>query len=270
MKLMKRIVAVFLLALVLIVQTAPAFAATALINDGAGLLSQEETAELTAQAKTIRSQYGLPVYIVTVPSMNGESDAYTYATQLYNRMGLGEGAQRSGIMLMLSMEYRDYALIAHGEGNTVLTDYGNEKMADSFLDYFSDDDWAGGFRDYLDTAEHYCHDYYVDGEAYDYSPTRSFGRICVGIAVIGAPLVGALTVAALVQQMKTARKGSHAEYYVERSEGQNGLTLTDQSDDYIFSQTIVTHRPQPQDHDGGGFGGTTIGAGGFSGSSGKF
>ena len=71
----------------------------------------------------------------------------------------------------------------------------------------------------------------------------------------------------MIQQMKTARRQTHAEYYVERGEGQNGFTLTDQSDDFIFAQTIVTQRPKM---DEGGFGGTTIDSGGFSGSSGKF
>lgn len=267
MKQLKRTLAVLLLALCALVPALPAFAAQALVQDGAGLLSAEEARQLSAQAQAIQDDYGLPVYIITVPAMNGESDAYAYATQLYDQGGFGAGADQSGIMLLLSMQYRDYALIAHGEGNNVLTDYGNEKMADSFLSYFGEDDWAGGFADYLATAESYCHAYYVDGEAYDVgSANRGFLFVCIAIA---SPLVGGLAVAAMVQQMKTARRQTHAEYYVERAEGQNGLTLTDRSDDFIFAQTIVTHRPKPQDN-GGGFGGTTIDAGGFSGSSGKF
>lgn len=274
MKMMKRSFAAFCLMFLLLAQALPVFATTAagpaLVNDAAGLLSTEEAADLEAEAARIEAEYGLPVYIVTVPSMNGTSDAYAYATALYEQAGFGAGSEKSGILLLLSMQYRDYALIAHGEGNQVLTDYGNEQMANSFLRYFGDDDWAGGFRDYLATAADYCHDYYVDGEAFDVSATRGFGRICLGLAVIGSPVVGGLTVAAMVQQMKTARRQTHAEYYVERGEGHSGLTLTDQSDDYIYSQTIVTHRPKPQDNGGGFGGGTTIDAGGFSGSSGKF
>lgn len=269
---MKRWFAALLLIALLMLQTMPVFAAEGgaaqLVNDTAGLLTQAQSAELEAKAQAIRDEYGLDVAIITVPYMAGTTDAYAYAKQLYDQYGIGTGADRSGILLMLSMQQRDYALIAHGEGNNVLTDYGNEKMADSFLDYFHDDDWYGGFDDYLDTANDYCHDYYVDGEAYDVSLARTFGKICLLLAVVGAPLIGALTVAAMVQSMKTARRQTHAEYYVDHENG--GLVLSDQSDDYIFSQTIVTHRPK-MDNDGGGFGGgTTIDAGGFSGSSGKF
>ena len=156
MKQLKRTLAVLLL-LCALVPALPAFAAQALVQDGAGLLSAEEARQLSAQAQAIQDDYGLPVYIITVPAMNGESDPYAYATQLYDQGGFGTGADQSGIMLLLSMQYRDYALIAHGEGNNVLTDYGNEKMADSFLSYFGENDWAGGFADYLATAESYCH-----------------------------------------------------------------------------------------------------------------
>lgn len=267
-----RIFAVLALVLLLVVQVLPAFAAESgagqLVNDTAGILTEEQAAELEARAKAIQSEYGLDVAIVTVPYMAGSSDAREYAKLLYDQYSIGTGSERSGILLMLSMQYRDYALIAHGEGNQVLTDYGNEKMADSFLDYFRDDDWAGGFDDYLDTANDYCHDYYVDGEAYDVSLARTFGKICLLLAVVGAPLIGALTVGVMINSMKTARRQTHAEYYVDHEHG--GLVLSDQSDDYIYSQTIVTHRPK-MDNDGGGFGGgTTIDAGGFSGSSGKF
>lgn len=266
-----RIFAVLALVLFLAVQALPAFAAESgagqLVNDTAGILTEAQAAELEAKAKAIQSEYDLDVAIVTVPSMAGSSDAREYAKQLYDQYGIGTGADRSGILLMLSMQQRDYALIAHGEGNNVLTDYGNEKMADSFLDYFHDD-WYGGFDDYLDTANDYCHDYYVDGEAYDVSLARSFGKICLALAVVGAPVIGALTVAAMVQSMKTARRQTHAEYYVDHENG--GLVLSDQSDDYIYSQTIITHRPKMDNDGGGGFGGTTIDAGGFSGSSGKF
>lgn len=267
-----RIFVVLALVLLLVVQALPAFAAESgagqLVNDTAGILTEEQAAELETKAKAIQSEYGLDVAIVTVPYMAGSSDAREYAKLLYDQYSIGTGSERSGILLMLSMQYRDYALIAHGEGNQVLTDYGNEKMADSFLDYFRDDDWAGGFDDYLDTANDYCHDYYVDGEAYDVSLARSFGKICLALAVVGAPVIGALTVAAMVQSMKTARRQTHAEYYVDPENG--GLVLSDQSDDYIFSQTIITHRPKMDNDGGGGFGGTTIDAGGFSGSSGKF
>lgn len=73
MKQLKRTLAVLLL-LCALVPALPAFAAQALVQDGAGLLSAEEARQLSAQAQAIQDDYGLPVYIVTVPAMNGESD----------------------------------------------------------------------------------------------------------------------------------------------------------------------------------------------------
>lgn len=269
MKKHKRL-AIFLLLVLFVMQAFPAFALTStdLVNDDYGLLSGEEVQALEARADAIQAEYGMSVRIVVVPSMNGATDAYEYAKSLYNQYFAGADANSKGMMmLLLSMEARDYALIANREGNTVLTDYGNEKMVDSFLPYFGDDDWVGGFEDYLDTAEDYCYQYYVEGVAYDYDPSAGWSKALWILAIVGSPLIALLAVSVMVKGMKTANKQTHAEMYIGSDEG-DAFALRKQSDDYLYSQTIVTPRAKIDDNDG--FGGTTIDAGGFSGSSGKF
>lgn len=263
-----KILSVVLMMLLLCVQALPVMAmdSAQLVNDDVGILSADERAQLEAKADAIEAEYGLQVRIAVVPSMMGHSDAYEYAKSLYNQYSFGSGADRSGIFLMLSMADRDYALIAHGEGNSVLTDYGNEKMVDSFLPYFGEDDWMGGFEDYLDTAEGYCHQFYVEGKAYDYDPAASFSKALWILAFVGSPLIALMAVLVMAKGMKTAKKQTHAEMYIGTDEG-DAFTLQGQSDDYLYSQTIVTPRAKL---DNDGFGGTTIDAGGFSGSSGKF
>ncbi|MDO4280348.1 MAG: TPM domain-containing protein [Peptococcaceae bacterium] len=263
----RRILALCLILIVLLPTAALATSAvsTPLVTDSAGILSESERADLENKAQAIKNDYGLEVRILTVPSMNGETDAQAFARAAYENGGYGAGGDQSGILLMLSMENRDYALIAHGEGNNVLTDYGNRAMADSFLSYFANNDWYGGFSDYLATAADDCHAYYVEGEAVDSHAPSLIGTICLAMGVIGAPLIGGSAVYVMYHSMKTARKQTNAQLYVDNKDG--GLALEDKSDDYIYSQTIVTHRPKMDTHGGGG---TTIGPGGFSGSSGKF
>lgn len=270
MKKHKRLSVLLLVVLLVMVQALPAFALTStqLVNDDAGLLSVEDVQQLEARADALQAEYGMAVRIVVVPSMNGTTDAYEYAKALYNQYFAGADANSKGMMmLMLSMEDRDYALIGNREGNSVLTDYGNEKMVDSFLPYFGEDDWMGGFEDYLDTAEDYCYQYFVEGVAYDYDPSAGWSKALWILAFVGSPLIALLAVTVMVKGMKTAKKQTHAEMYIGTDEG-DAFTLRSQSDDYLYSQTIVTPRVKMDDNDG--FGGTTIDAGGFSGSSGKF
>lgn len=261
---------VFLLVMILLVQALPAFALTSadLVNDDCGLLTAQEVQQLEARADAIQAEYDLSVRVVVVPSMMGQTDAYEYAKTLYNQYFAGVDANSKGMMmLMLSMEDRDYALIANREGNSVLTDYGNEKMADSFLPYFGEDDWMGGFEDYLDTAEDYCHQYFVEGVAYDYDPSAGWSKALWILAIVGSPIIALMAVSVMIKGMKTAKKQTHAEMYIGTDEG-DAFALRNQSDDYLYSQTIVTPRVKVDNDNFGG--GTTIDAGGFSGSSGKF
>lgn len=267
MKKMKKYLSVILLAMMLLVSALPAFAAAGtdtLVYDTASILDTEDAAWLETEAQKILKDYGLAVYIVTVPSMNGATDAYEYAKGIYKENDFGAGSEKSGIMLMLSMEARDYALIAYGEGNTVLTDYGNEHMSEGFLDYFGDDDWMGGFKNYLETANDYCYKYYVEGQAYD-APSASeiAGRVCLGIAFIGAPIIALISVLVMYAGMNTARENDHADNYVAGE----GIHINNRVDDYLYSTVVV--EPHPDDDDDGG-GGTTVDSDGFSGSSGKF
>ena len=65
--------------------------------------------------------------------------------------------------------------------------------------------------------------------------------------------------------MKTAKEQTNAELYVGSGKD-DAFTLRHQSDDYLYTQTIVTPHPKSDDSSGG----TTIDSDGFSGSSGKF
>ena len=275
MKQLKRTLSVLLLALCALVPALPAFAAQALVQDGAGLLSAEEARQLSAEAQAIQDDYGLPVYIVTVPAMSGESDAYAYATQLYDQGGFGAGAEHSGIMLLLSMQYRDYALIAHGEGNNVLTDYGNEKMADGFLDHFGEDDWYGGFSDFVSGCEWYLQHVAEGGEAgvpvhneVEISDSTQEDTADDSFSLGGAFGLSLLIscVAALIvcmvfrSQMKSVRTQTTANQYV----GNGGLNLTLSRDIYRYTSQKRRQIPRNDNNNnstGGGHGGA-----GFSGS----
>ena len=261
----RKLFAALVLALMLFCQAMPLMAAVNpenLVNDEAGILTVEERDALEARAQELFDEYGLEARILIVPSMGEETDAYEFAKTQYTTYGFGAGEEKSGILLMLSMEARDYALIAHGEGNEVLTDYGNEEMANSFLGYFANDNWSTGFNDYLYTADKYCYSYYVEGKAYDEMSTTVFAMWCM--ALFGAPFIGWIAIRKMKADMQTAKEQTNAENYVDL---ENAFKLTNQSDDFIYTQTIVTKRPKS---DGGSSGGTSVDSGGFSGSSGKF
>ncbi|MDL2248608.1 TPM domain-containing protein, partial [Tyzzerella sp. OttesenSCG-928-J15] len=100
-----------------------------LVYDGAYLLTDDEYFELNDLAEEISEEYGCDIAVVTIEDM-GDDDAYNFAKWVYEEYNFGRGAQRSCLMLFLSMAERDYALIAYGYGNTAFTDHGKDVMLD--------------------------------------------------------------------------------------------------------------------------------------------
>ena len=179
---------------------------------------------------------------------------------LYERWGLGYGPDKNGLLLMLSMAERDYALVTNGSvTHQAFTDYGQEALREQFLDNFHNDDWAGGFRDYLDGCA-WLLEQAKNGTPYDVDTApKGFNPLILVI-----PLVLALAVClVLTAQMKTAKRKTEAGDYMV----QGGAEMRVVQD--IFTHRTVTRQVIQSENKGGG-GGTTINARGFSGKSGKF
>ena len=230
-----------------------------MVNDAAGLLTAAEAENLNARAWELTQQYRCGVYIVTLPSLEG-MEAWEATEYLWTEYQMGYGEDQSGVILLLSMEYRDYDIAAHGYGNTAFTDYGKEKMAERFLDEFGEDDWYGGFSEYLDCCEEYLR-LASEGEPFDVGSDRSpvFG-LAVGILV---PLAAAGSVCSYFKsQMKTAKMQKAARAYID----QRGLVLTAQSDHFLRT-TRSERYIEPESSSSGG---TTVNDSGFSHESGKF
>ena len=145
----KRITAfLFALCLLLAFPVAACAADADFVVDEAGLLTDTEKSELTQRASAISQQYACGVYIAVLQDFTdgGYTDILACAKDYYRNNDLGVGEGRDGELLMLSMENRDFALIAYGDfGNASFTDYGKEVLEDEFLDDFADDNWYDGF-----------------------------------------------------------------------------------------------------------------------------
>ena len=182
-------------------------------------------------------------------------------------------------MLLLSMEDRDYALIAHGYGNTAFTDYGKDRLSDEFLDNFRRNDWYGGFADYVSYAGELL-ELSRGGEPLDVNSPGAggghpsffrglrerlgmFGTIVV-IAVVSA-LIALIVCSIEKRNMKSVKKAESAEFFAVP--GSMKLTVSEDRFTHVTETRVKVE--SDDDHHGGG-GGTHINSGGFSGKSGKF
>lgn len=231
------------------------------VFDEADLLTQAEELELAAAAANLSYNYGCGVYIVTMWDYNAYgSNVLTAAENFFLDWGLGMGNDGSGVLLLLSMAERDYALIAHGSiGNGAFTDYGKDVLCEQFLDDFGDNNWYTGFSDYVLYSGEFL-EYFKQGTPVDVDQDggSDLGLALVMILLIPAAIAGVVC-GIMVSSMKTARKKTHADDY------HRGVQITGRHDRFL-TRTVVRQRIENSSSSGG----TTVGSRGFSGKSGKF
>ena len=143
---------VFLFCLVLCVGAAAAEqtgAQLSYVTDAAGLLSENENMLLEKMAESVSKKYGVGVYIVTVEDYRDfhSEGVYKATYTIYHECTMGEGPNRDGIMLLLSMDDRDWAMFCYGSRcEYAFNSYGQEKLEKVFLDNFGENDWYSGLR----------------------------------------------------------------------------------------------------------------------------
>lgn len=185
----------------------------------------------------------------------------------------------------LSMAERDFQMLVHGDtANAAFTDYGKYIMQDEFLDNFREDDWYGGFADYIAACGRYL-EANANGAPIDVEPSDeteeeyeplSFGDKLFFAALMafrfGLPLgliVAFIVCAVYKRQLKSVRRATEAARYTVSG----GAEITAREDRFTHTTEVRTPiKTESDDHDSGPSfsGGTTVNSGGFSHSGGKF
>jgi len=252
----------FALVLVLLFSLVLAPAALALeldlVEDLAGLLTWEEWDELMWLAGEISADHRCDVIIVTLGEMPDSDGADEWAMFLLESYNYGYGADKSAVILFLSMAERDFALVARGFGNIAFTDYGKDVMLDKhILPLLKEDKYFEAFHAYLLKADEYL------GMARDGTPFDQDNSFWIKLAVtVLLPLIAAFIVCEMwKRQMKTAVAARVANYYIPSG----GFRLTNQADTFLYKTQTRTKIQKSSSS-----GGTTTNSRGFSGRSGKF
>ena len=194
------------------------------IFDNSDLLTFDEWEKLEARAADISQRHGCGVYVAFVDDFTkyGDgNDVYKTTYQLYHANELGMGENRDGIIILLSMADRDYAMFVYGENAEKAFDkYGQEQLEDTFLGYFGDNDWYNGVSSYLDT----CDEYLTLAE--EGNPVRKNTLPMYIIVVVASCAISGFICLMLKQRMQTVHKKAEANEYV----ADGGLQLTEQYD----------------------------------------
>lgn len=275
---MKKRNLVSLILVLLIVNCFVISACAAHVTDDARLFSDQERAYLEQRATEISEKYNFGVYIVTLDNYlnyHGSSNIEKFTMSYYDENGFGYGDDKAGTTLLLSMAERDYDLDFNSDrANEIFTYSGREQMKSRFLAYFRQNDFYGGFDEYLSTCEEYLQaaadgtpvgasddvpDGYWDNYT-DYDNERLPLWIALIPGAIAAILAGVLTSI----PMHSAKKKQDADVY--RVPG--SLDIRRRSD--MFLHRSVTRTPRETESSSSSSDSHNYSSGSHSGSSGKF
>lgn len=218
------------------------------IVDQANLLTDTQRSTLETMAQKLVERYDMDVVILTVDSLSGK-DITNYADDYFDYNGYGIGSNHSGVLLMLSMEDRDWAISTCGDAIAALTDYGQELLMDQVLVKLKDNQYYEAFRTYLTELDDYFLAY-KNGEPVDdnFRPYESSEPGVNGVdivfiivfSLVAGLIVAVITIAIMRFGMKTTRPQRGAASYIKSG----SYHLHSQKDLFLYSRTSKTRRAE--------------------------
>ena len=236
--------------------------------DDADLLTDSEEQELNTELDEISEKQQCDVVVVTENSLDGKS-AQDYADDFFDYNGYGQNSTRDGILLLISMEARDYAISTRGYAIDVFSDHRLDDMVDHFINDLSSGDYYDAFNTFVNDCDRYISqgvEYHDDNHLNVQNKESSF--MIFGIGSLAVALVAALVSMQVERaKLKSVKPNRQAMNYVK----DNGMHLYRSNDIYLYHHITRTPRPK-ENSDGGGGSSIHMGSSGAShgGTSGKF
>ena len=125
------------------------------LADQEELLTTEEQEELLARLDEISERQQCDVVIVTVASIEGKT-ATEYADDYFDYQGYGYGEKSDGILLLVGMKERVWAISTHGSlGISAFTDAGLDYIKEDVQFQLKLDNYAKAFRTFASLCDQF-------------------------------------------------------------------------------------------------------------------
>ena len=237
------------------------------VVDMAALLSDSEESSLLFKLDEISERQQFDVVVVTVGSLDGKTPT-AYADDFYDYNGYGFGAEYDGVLLLVSMEERDWSISTCGYGITALTDAGQEYISENFIPQLSSGDYAGAFNTFADLCDEFV------TQAKNKNP-YDVGNMPKGPLPLGRNLIIALVSGLLVALvgtgiMKGQLKSVHAKAAAGDYMKKGSLNIRESRDTFLYKHTDRRAKPKESSSSGGSSTHTSSSGRTHGGSSGKF
>lgn len=234
------------------------------VFDSAKIIDNDTKLKLEDISQKAKEKYNADVVFVSVKTLS-ERTATEYADDFFYKNGYGEDNNRNGLVFLIAVDERKWAISTNGDTIRAFTDAGQEYIMEGVLPYLKKDNYSGAFSEF----GNYVLNFYekaAQGKPYDYSnlPKKERSKaISFLYAIIFSIIPTAVIVIILVGQMKNVRHKTTAEQYVKKDKSSARVI----GENYIRS-SLVSHKRS--DSDSGSSTHTNSSGGISGGSSGSF
>ncbi len=250
-------------------------------TDEADLLTPSQGQSLDRKLEEITDRQHFGVSIVTLESLDG-GVSQTIAEEILRYYGLGYGQNQDGILLIISMEYRDWAIATQGLGDDYFTEYGLRLMINAMAPALQENDFDSAFQTFANICDQYITEgteaqpYNENHKAYDLennirevnggaSSSNDLVKDILIALVIGF-VIGGIAILISASKLKSVRFQSAANNYLRPG----SLNVTYEQDVYLYQTESRTRRNVDNDSSRGGGGGGVTFSGSSHGASGHF
>jgi len=214
--------------------------------DLAGVLTgmQRETLEL--RLEDIRERQNVDIVVAVVESLEGK-DIESYSEEFFDVYGYGIGPDQDGIVLLLSMEEREWVITANGYGNVAINDDAREYIAELMVAELRNEDYSYAFTVFIEKCDELLTQAKA-GNIYEKpEPPFEIGKnllISFGIALVIALIV----VSSMKGKLKSVKKQDAAADDVKSG----SLNLTQAHERFLYHTVSRTAIPKNTSSDSSG------------------
>ncbi len=221
--------------------------------DNADLLTESEEKALLDQLDAVSQKHESNVVLLTVDDHSGS--VQDFADDYFDYNGFQADYNGSGILFMLSMADREWAISTSGTAISAFTDYGQEYMTQKMLPYLKEGDYYSAFNEYIDVADRLL-TMYEEGTPYDVDNSKDPNELkyaAIGSVILGLVL-GLIIVGMMASQLHSVHMNTSAAGYQSHS----GIHMQVHRDNYIRTTTSKKRIPQESSSRSGSSGGSSI------------
>ncbi len=210
--------------------------------DGAEVLTSEEELRLVSMLDKISTELRCDFVVVTVKTLDGEN-IQKYADDYYDYNGYGYGKDADGILFLLALDERQFAVSTCGIAYERIGDLELDEIINDAGYYLSSREYYMAFASFAENGRAY-----IMGNKYNSgSSSFEFGKAVIISIAIGF-ICGLIAVTVMKGKLKSVRQKNQARDYIL----EDSFNLTLQRDMYLYKTVNRVEKPKEDSSSRGG------------------